>query len=132
MQRWKCSSCFPPRRCVIFPSPGAVALCLFRVGLGASVVDGGLDFCKVLIGHGAVARSGFGKFHPRQILRQQRVVTCYGKLIVELKAVTLLADEHRAQVINYLKATGLKRGLLLNFGAPSLQYKRFVLSPANL
>jgi len=56
-------------------------------------------------------------------------VTCYGKIIVELKAVKLLADEHRAQVMNYLKATGLQLGLLVNFGHyPSLQWERIVLS----
>jgi GxxExxY protein len=41
---------------------------------------------------------------------------CYGKIILELKAVTELADDHRAQVQNYLKATGFKLGLLVNFG----------------
>jgi len=41
---------------------------------------------------------------------------CYGKIIVELKAVKTLSDEHRAQLHNYLKATGLKVGLLVNFG----------------
>lgn len=50
---------------------------------------------------------------------------CYGKIILELKAVTLLADEHRAQVINYLKATGYKLGLLVNFGHyPRLEWER--------
>jgi len=50
---------------------------------------------------------------------------CCGKIIVELKAVTLLADEHRAQVINYLKATGYKLGLLVNFGHyPRLEWER--------
>lgn len=50
---------------------------------------------------------------------------CHGKIIVELKAVTLLADEHRAQVINYLKATGYKLGLLINFGHyPRLEWER--------
>jgi GxxExxY protein len=42
---------------------------------------------------------------------------CYGGVIAELKAVRELAPEHRAQVINYLKATGLRVGLLVNFGA---------------
>ena len=50
---------------------------------------------------------------------------CYGKIIVELKAVSLLADEHRAQVINYLKATCHKLGILVNFGHfPRLEYER--------
>jgi GxxExxY protein len=54
-------------------------------------------------------------------------VICYGKIIVELKAVKELADEHRAQVHNYLKATGMKLGLLVNFGHyPKVEYERIV------
>ena len=49
---------------------------------------------------------------------------CYDKIIVELKAVDDFADEHFAQVYNYLKATGLSLGLLINFGKKSLDYKR--------
>ena len=41
---------------------------------------------------------------------------CYSQIIVELKAVKAIAPEHIAQVINYLKATGIKLGLLVNFG----------------
>ncbi len=41
---------------------------------------------------------------------------CYGQIIVELKAVKEVAAEHKAQVLNYLKATGMKLGLLVNFG----------------
>jgi GxxExxY protein len=53
---------------------------------------------------------------------------CYDKIVVELKAVTALTDEHRAQVQNYLRATGLKLGLLVNFGHyPKLEYERIVL-----
>ena len=45
------------------------------------------------------------------------------RLILELKAVTALNKRHEAQVVNYLTATGINDGLLLNFGTPSLQYK---------
>jgi GxxExxY protein len=52
---------------------------------------------------------------------------CYDKIILELKAVTALIDEHRAQVQNYLKATRLKVGLLVNFGHyPKIQIERIV------
>jgi GxxExxY protein len=52
---------------------------------------------------------------------------CYDKIIVELKAVSELADEHRAQVQNYLKATGFKLGLLVNFGHyPKVELERIV------
>jgi GxxExxY protein len=53
---------------------------------------------------------------------------CYDKIVVELKAVTALSNEHRAQVQNYLRATGMKLGLLVNFGHyPKLEYERIVL-----
>ena len=42
---------------------------------------------------------------------------CYDKIIVEIKAVKVLASEHKAQLLNYLKATGLELGLLVNFGS---------------
>ena len=55
-------------------------------------------------------------------------VICFDKIIIEIKAVKELAEEHRAQVLNYLKATGLKVGLLVNFGHhPGLQWERLVL-----
>jgi GxxExxY protein len=53
---------------------------------------------------------------------------CFEKIIIELKAVSHVTDEHRAQVLNYLNATGYKLGLLVNFGHhPKLQWERFVL-----
>jgi len=52
---------------------------------------------------------------------------CYEKIILELKAVKELTDEHRAQVQNYLKATGFALGLLVNFGHyPKLEIERIV------
>ncbi len=50
------------------------------------------------------------------------------KVIVELKAVKAIVPEHEAQVINYLKATGIEVGLLINFGSPKIEYKRFTRS----
>lgn len=49
---------------------------------------------------------------------------CFGKIIVELKAVTELVKAHKAQVINYLKAANLEIGLLVNFGQNSLKWER--------
>ena len=47
------------------------------------------------------------------------------RVMLELKAVKKLAPEHMAQLINYLKATEIEVGLLINFGNPKLEYKRF-------
>jgi GxxExxY protein len=52
---------------------------------------------------------------------------CFDKIIIEIKAVKHLGDEHRAQAINYLKATGKQLGLLVNFGHyPKLEHERFL------
>lgn len=53
---------------------------------------------------------------------------CYDTIIVELKALSALAPAHQAQTIHYLKATRCVRALLVNFGAPRLEYKRLVLT----
>ena len=58
---------------------------------------------------------------------------CYDKMIVEIKAVSQLTDEHRAQVINYLQATGFELGLLVNFGHyPKLEWERLANTRDNL
>lgn len=51
---------------------------------------------------------------------------CFGSVLVELKAIKTLSPIEDAQAIHYLKATGFHRAMLINFGAPSLEYKRLV------
>lgn len=52
---------------------------------------------------------------------------CHNEIIIELKTVKSLDNVHMAQLMNYLKATGKHVGLLVNFGAKSLEYKRVIL-----
>ena len=55
-------------------------------------------------------------------------IVCYDKIILELKAVKQLLPEHHAQLHNYLRATGMKLGLLVNFGHyPGVEIKRIVV-----
>jgi GxxExxY protein len=51
---------------------------------------------------------------------------CFTNIIVEFKALSALTGIEEAQVLNYLKATGFQRGLLINFGTENLEYKRLV------
>lgn len=63
-------------------------------------------------------------------LKQRYVadLICYDQILVELKAVSVLTDEHRAQLLNYLHATGHRLGLLINFGHhPKLEWERIVI-----
>ena len=64
-----------------------------------------------------------------QLLRKEynADLICYGQIIVELKALERLSGREEAQLLNYLKATGYRVGLLINFGnSPKLEWKRFV------
>jgi GxxExxY protein len=66
------------------------------------------------------------KGHPLRSVYQPDFI-CFDKIVVEIKAVTELTDEHRAQILNYLKATRLKLGLLINFGHyPKAQIERII------
>lgn len=53
-------------------------------------------------------------------------VVCYNSIIIELKALDQLSSSATAQILNYLKASRLKVGVLINFGSSSLEWKRFV------
>ena len=54
-------------------------------------------------------------------------VICYGQIIVELKALDRLSGKEESQILNYLKATGMRVGVLINFGSVGkLEWKRFV------
>ncbi|MFO7907793.1 MAG: GxxExxY protein [Planctomycetota bacterium] len=70
------------------------------------------------------------KLRYKDHLLQQRYIPdfiCFDKIILEIKAVSGLCDEHRAQVHNYLKGSGHRLGLLVNFGHyPKLEYERIV------
>ncbi|PTX97722.1 GxxExxY protein [Opitutus sp. ER46] len=92
------------------------------------------DSLEIELEHSAVpyeAQRNFQITHRGQPLRHSFTpnLVCFGKILVELKAVRTLADEHRAQVLNYLKVAKLQLALLVNFGAyPQLQWERLVLT----
>jgi GxxExxY protein len=75
----------------------------------------------------AIPKPSLALSYRDRILKQtyEPDYVCFEKIIVELKAVSALTDEHRAQLLNYLHATGFKLGLLVNFGHyPGLEYER--------
>ena len=75
----------------------------------------------------AIAKPSLTLSYRGRILKQtyEPDYVCHSKIIVELKAVSALTDEHRAQLLNYLHATGFELGLLVNFGHyPKLEYER--------
>jgi len=76
-----------------------------------------------------VPQAELGLKYKGRVLKQIYVpdFICFDKIILEIKAVTELSDVHRAQVHNYLKSTGFKLGLLVNFGHyPKVEYERIV------
>jgi GxxExxY protein len=72
---------------------------------------------------------------PCQMVYKERRLTgfhridfvCFGEVVVEVKASSLTGPAEQAQLLNYLAISGHRLGLLLNFGRPALEYKRFVL-----
>ncbi|WP_310992089.1 GxxExxY protein [Aequorivita marina] len=77
-----------------------------------------------------VAQAVLALSYKGEALKQRYIpdIICYGKIIVELKASNQTAPIHEAQVLNYLKATNMKLGLLVNFGTyPKANIKRLAL-----
>jgi GxxExxY protein len=68
-------------------------------------------------------------WYKKRKLRKKYIADfiCFDKIIVEIKAVETLTDEHTGQVLNYLNATKLRLGLLINFGSRKMQIKRVIL-----
>ena len=106
--------------------------CAFEVinELGAGFLESVYEKALFL----ALQQKGFSVIsqHPVKVMfRGQGVGDFYAdlfveeKVIIELKAVKAIAPEHQAQIINYLNATGIEVGLLINFGNPKLEFKRF-------
>ncbi len=86
------------------------------------------EFARRNIPH--ISKPSLKLSYKGQVLEQVYVpdFVCFDRMVLELKAVREIAPEHRAQVMNYLKASGLRLGLLANFGSSSkAQIERFVL-----
>ena len=85
-----------------------------------------LEMCEIPF----YARKSYPLFYKGRQLKKEYEpdIVCFEKIVVELKAVSNLTDEHRAQLINYLRGMRMKLGLLVNYGRPGgLQYERIVL-----
>ena len=106
--------------------------CAFEVSneLGAGFLESVYEKALLL----ALRQKGLSAIsqHPVKVMFRDECVGNFNadilvekKVIVELKAVKALAPDHQAQIINYLNATGIEVGLLINFGRPKLEYKRF-------
>ena len=115
---------------------GAIIKCAFHVSneLGAGFLESVYEKAMLV----AMKDEGITAVSQKPIevtFRGQGVGTFFADLLVEdkvieeLKAAKAITPEHQAQLINYLKATGIEVGLILNFGNPKLEYKRFTRRP---
>lgn len=96
---------------------------IYQRCLAIEFTDGGLEFLR---------EKEMPLFYKNHEVGSRRVdFLVERKVLVEIKAVTELNDIHLAQVLNYLKAYNLEVALLINFGTPSLQFKRLVRTKKN-
>ena len=92
-------------------------------------------YCEALAVELELRSIPFAPQVPCQIIYKERRLTgfhridfvCFNEVVVEVKATSLTGPAEQAQILNYLAISGHRLGLLLNFGRPSLEYKRLVL-----
>jgi glycosyltransferase involved in cell wall biosynthesis len=110
-------STLPMAEIVVFDNNSTDGTGAIARGLGVRVADVPEQ------GKGHAVRAAFADLGDFDV-----IFPCYDKIVIEVKAVTELCDEHRAQIFNDLKATGMRLGILVNFGAhPNLEHHRIVL-----
>ncbi|HLF32905.1 MAG TPA: GxxExxY protein [Cyclobacteriaceae bacterium] len=95
---------------------------IYQRALAYEMKNAGLEFAR------EIEQDIFYKDLEEPIGTRRADFIVEGKVLVELKAIIKLEDVHMAQALNYLKAYKLEVGLLINFGAKSLEFKRLILS----
>ena len=98
---------------------------IYQRALAVEMRKVGLEFAR------EVEQDIFYKDFQEPIGTRRADFVVAGEVLVELKAISALEDVHEAQILNYLKAYQLEVGLLLNFGATSLEIKRLILTQPN-
>ena len=98
---------------------------IYQRALAIEMRKAGLEFAR------EIEQDIFYKDFPEPIGTRRADFVVAGEVLVELKAISVLEDVHEAQILNYLKAYRLEIGLLLNFGAKSLEIKRLILTQPN-
>jgi GxxExxY protein len=95
---------------------------IYQRALAYEMREAGLEFAR------EIEQEIYYKELPEPIGTRRADFVVEGKVLVELKALVMLEDVHLAQALNYLKAYKLEVGLLINFGAKSLEFKRLILT----
>ena len=98
---------------------------IYQRALAIEMRKAGLEFAR------EIEQDIFYKDFQEPIGTRRADFVVAGEVLVELKAISVLEDVHEAQILNYLKAYRLEIGLLLNFGAKSLEIKRLILTQPN-